>query len=160
MIQMCVTRFNNKTFIENENYRREKNIKGCIYPIPAKIGPNIPLESTLIVFEMNNETNKIIGIGLIKNYLRLDKYFKVYSEGNYNRYTYRSPYRLDREDFVEEETEFCEEMETILFKGKDHIKRGRGIQLIPSKKLLNSKFKENTFLEFTSQMFITRYTRA
>ena len=79
----------------------------------------------LLVFEMNNDKNEIEGIGLIRNYLRMDKYYKVYSEGNYNRYTYQSPYRISRAEFTEEELKFCNMMEIIVFKGYNHIKRDK-----------------------------------
>ena len=158
MIRLCVTRFNNKTWNENQEYREKKQIEGCLYPCPAKIGESIPLHSTLFVFEMNNETNEIMGIGLIRNFLRMDKYYKVYSEGNYNRYTYQSPFRISRAEFTENEDQFCKQMETIVFKGKDHIKRGRGIQMIPPKKTINAVFENKKIIDFASEMFTSRFT--
>lgn len=158
MIYLCVTRFNNKTWKENETYRKQKEMVGCLYPCPTKIGPNIPSEALIFVFEMNNETNQILGIGYLKNFLRMDKYFKVYSEGNYNRYSYYSPIRISREEFTDEEMKFCEVMETIVFKGYSHIKRGQGIQQIPNNKTKKIKFNEKILKDYCSEMFITRYT--
>ena len=152
MLHLCVTRFNNKTWKENQQYREKKNIEGCIYPSPTKIGPKLPLQGTLLVFEMNND--KIEGIGLIRNYLRMDKYYKVYSEGNYNRYTYQSPYRISRAEFTDEELKFCNMMEIIVFKGYNHIKRGQGIQQIPTQKI----FEEKKLVDYVRDMFISRYS--
>jgi endonuclease V-like protein UPF0215 family len=44
---------------------------------------------------MNNETNKIEGIGLIRNHLAHDKRHKIYNNNEYNRYIYRGKYWLD-----------------------------------------------------------------
>ena len=158
MLHLCVTRFNNKTWKENQQYREKKKIEGCIYPSPTKIGPKLPLQGMLLVFEMNNDKNEIEGIGLIRNYLRMDKYYKVYSEGNYNRYTYQSPYRISRAEFTEEELKFCNMMEIIVFKGYNHIKRGQGIQQIPTQKLLNKIFGEKKLVDYARDMFISRYS--
>jgi len=158
MLHLCVTRFNNKTQKENQSYREKHKIKGCLYPAPLKIGPLIPLQGILLIFEMNNEKNEIEGIGLIRNYLRMDKYYNVYSEGNYNRYTYKSPYRISRAEFDDDEHEFCKIMEIIVFKGSNHIKRGQGIQKIPMKKVINKVFKEKKLLDYARDMFISHYT--
>ena len=57
----------------------------------------IELDILVFVIEMNNERNKIEGIGLIKNRIEtLQKYY-IYSEQNYNRYIYKGEYRIGRE---------------------------------------------------------------
>jgi hypothetical protein len=56
----------------------------------------IPLNSLVFVVEMNNSTNKIEGIGLIRNMLHPEKKLRVYQTGNYNRYTYYGNFRIDR----------------------------------------------------------------
>ena len=35
--------------------------------------PTIPLKAKLIVLEMNNDTNTIMGVGLIKNFIKMDQ---------------------------------------------------------------------------------------
>lgn len=86
-IRLAVTHFNNNTFLENERWREINNYVGCIYNSPVSIKQTIMLFSKIYVIEMNNETNKIIGIGLIKNKI-IPKPHKIYSDNNYNRYTY------------------------------------------------------------------------
>ena len=63
-----LARFNNKTAEENKLWRISNNWKGCIYTPRKEISQKIPYNSLLAVIEMNNERNKIIGFGLIKNY--------------------------------------------------------------------------------------------
>ena len=63
------TRFTNETLQQNRSYIVQKDINGCIYGVPRKIPSKIPVKASVIVFEMNNDENKLIGAGLIKNWL-------------------------------------------------------------------------------------------
>lgn len=119
------TRFNNETWIENCRWRENNNFEGCIYNSPVYIKDNIPLQIPLFVIEMNNETNKIEGIGKITNYVYTDRKYKVYSDFNYNRYTYHGKIRINRDKI--QNIEKLEKLEKRLFKGKGHLKRGQGI---------------------------------
>ncbi len=125
MIKLMVTRFNNNTWEENKRWREINNFKGCIYNTPVYIKSDIPLQITIFVIEMNNDTNMIEGIGKIINYVYTDRKYKVYSESNYNRYTYQGKKRIDR-DMIKEKYRL-EKLEERLFKGKSHLKRGQGI---------------------------------
>ena len=125
MIKIMTTRFNNNTWEENCRWREKNNFQGCIYNTPVYIKDNIPLQISLFVIEMNNETNKIEGIGKIINYVHTDRKYKVYSESNYNRYTYRGKHRINRDMIKDKEK--LEKLEERLFKGKGHLKRGQGI---------------------------------
>lgn len=158
MVVLVSTRFNNDTFLENEKYREEKKII-CIYPVPQKISLRIENNDLLFVVEMNNSLNRIEGIGLIRNVIQMDKLHKVYSDGNYNRYIYKSNYRLDRNKVTEynEEIVFC--LDYILFKEKTHLKRGIGITSIPEK-LLNHKIcicKNIDLIKEVKNMFLFYY---
>ena len=64
---LTTTRFNNKTWSENMEYRQQNTRFGCIYPTTEPNGQTIPEEANLFVLEMNNEQNRIMGIGLVKN---------------------------------------------------------------------------------------------
>ena len=126
-ITLAVTHFNNTTLLENERWREINNYSGCIYNSPVAIKETIMLFSKIYVIEMNNETNKIIGIGLIKNKI-IPKHHKIYSDKNYNRYTYYGKKRIDVLYF--DEKILCE-LEQRLFKGKNHLKRSQGIVEVP-----------------------------
>lgn len=135
MISIACTRFNNKTMKENKEYKKKTNRNdGCIYGCPLKITNIVPHETKLIVIEMNNETNKIIGFGLILNMIRFDQYHWIYDVGNLNRYTYQGLNRIDISEILDDDEKnkkIIELLELVLFKGKRHSKRGRGISLIP-----------------------------
>jgi hypothetical protein len=82
---------------------------------------------------MNNSLNRIEGIGLIKNKIYFDNYYKIYSDGNYNRFVYKSNYRVDRNHLELYYSDILSLFELILFKGKTHLKRGFGITQVPEK---------------------------
>ena len=84
-ITIASSRFNQQTWDENCVYRKEKMLDGCIYGSPCQLSPKILPKSLVFIPEMNNTTNKIEGIGLIKNKPVLDRYYKIYDIGNFNR---------------------------------------------------------------------------
>ena len=115
---------------------------------------------------MNNDSNKIEGIGLIRNTL-VNKRHRLYEHIEYNRYIYNGKYWLNREklDLLDQEiTQICD---TILFKGKSHLKCRSGISIITEKlfthwdynlDILKDKIK-NVFLKyFETQNVLTNFT--
>ena len=154
MITIASTRFNNETWSENVEYRRFNQINGCIYGSPNPMSESILLNSNVIICEMNNSSNQIMGFGLIKNYLYVNQYYKIYSKGNYNRYTYKSEYRVDRNELNETELKYLHDIENIVFKGKGHLKRGFGITSIPTKKINELKYNiKNELIKIFSTRF-------
>ena len=129
MIKLAVTRFDINTFNQNKRWRESRQYDGCIYGCSIKIKKDIDANTVLIVFEMNNSTNKIEGIGLIKNKLA-SKSYNIYDDNNYNRYVYKSNFRIDKNKFTPEINKVIEKLELILFKGKGHYKRGYGINIL------------------------------
>jgi hypothetical protein len=100
---------------------------------------------------MNNDTNKIMGIGMIRNHPVLNKFF-VYDNGNYNRYVYIGKNRISRTDMSEEEEKVMQIFDILCFQGNRHMKRGQGLKSFPvdmlyrcSKKLDLVKFIGNMF---------------
>jgi hypothetical protein len=148
-MEICVTRFSNSTYNENRIWIKENNYNvGCIYGSPVKITENIFPDTKLIVLEMNNCKNIIEGIGIIKNSLVKEnrKYYKIYSDNNYNRFIYKSNYRILRANFSEYEKKIIELLENYLFKSAHHCKRGQGIQKLSKRILDNDEFNFVTFL--------------
>lgn len=140
-MHLLTTRFDESTWRENQEYRLKHNIP-CIYGSPLRITEKIREGDIICMIEMNNSLNRIEGFGIIKNTLRMDKYFKVYDKGNYNRYVYKGFYYIDRDTIINENRELVEWLDIILFKGKSHMKRGGGFSKIPdklvSKSILNN----------------------
>ena len=95
---LVLTRFNNKTWKENVKWREKNNYTGCIYNSPVRIAAHIPLLKTIYVIEMNNDTNEILGFGKIINSVYRDKPYKIYTDNNYNRYTYKGDQRIDMQN--------------------------------------------------------------
>ena len=135
MTNIVTSRFNNSTWEENCCFREKQKDIACIYGSPQKMTEKIPLNSLVFVVEMNNSTNKIEGIGLIKNKPETKKYYKVHSDGNTNRYTYIGEYYIERDIIDDYNSPLLYALEEILFKGKTHSKRGSGLSTIPEKVL-------------------------
>lgn len=132
---LLTTRFNNTTYQENIRFRKENEEIGCIYGSPMAINEKyIQFDSLSFIIEMNNEVNRIEGIGLIRNRVCFDRKFEMlYDNGNYNRYIYKGSYWLDRLVIEEYSPTLVVLFDHILFKGKSHMKRSVGISRITSK---------------------------
>jgi hypothetical protein len=139
MFSIVTTRFDNYTWSENINFREKNNYFGCIYGSPQPMSPKIIQDSLVFVIEMNNEMNQIEGIGVIKNTIRLDKYFRVYETGNFNRYVFRGKYRINRDELINIDERLVSILDHILFKEKTHLKRGSGFTQIPEKLFKHEK---------------------
>jgi len=156
-MEICVTRFNEATFKENRLWIKKNNGSlGCIYGLPVKISDTLDPDSQLLVLEMNNSKNIIEGIGIIKNNLAREnrKYYKIYADNNYNRFIYKSNYRIDRKNFTSYESEIITFLEDYLFKSAYHCKRGQGIQKIPKCVAKNDEFD---FVRFLIAMYKNRF---
>lgn len=136
------TRFTNDTFKENHQWREKHNWDGCIYGLNKKIASSVQPRALIYVIEMNNDTNKIAGIGLVRNYFDSANRFRIYlSDPNYNRYVYNSRYRKDITDILKSDDAcsinsgmsvklIIQQLEKVLFTGKGHYKRGQGITML------------------------------
>ena len=133
------TRFTNDTYKENSEWRERFEWKGCIYGCNKKMPLIVPHLALVYVIEMNNDTNKIMGIGLVRNYINLKYEVCIYKRrwkgNNYNRYIYNSAHRKDRSEINKKL--LCA-LELIVFKGYGHFKRGPGITTIPWKRFGDS----------------------
>lgn len=154
MFSLVTTRFNLDTFRENVQFRLQNPSIQCIYGSPQPISSKIPLDSTVFVIEMNNSLNQVEGIGIIKNYLRVDRYIRLYEKGNYNRYVYRGFYRLNRDEI---DGNVLEILDYILFREKSHLKRGSGFTLVPTKLLHHEKCNNLDIKFLIKEMFIRKF---
>jgi hypothetical protein len=157
MFTIVSTRFDDNTWQQNVNFRLKYNYDGCIYGVPQTMSPKIPIDSIVFVIEMNNTINQIQGIGLLKNNLREDKYYKVYDTGDYNRYIYKSQYRIDRTHLIIINQKLVELLDYILFKGKTHLKRGYGFTTVPDKLLNHEKCQDFDIKNEIKSLFIRTF---
>ena len=151
------TRFKNDTWAANEDYRK-KNNKQCIYGVNIKM-PDKYLNAAMFVVEMNNDTNKIEGIGLIRSRLVVDKYYKIYDNGDYNRYIYQGNYWLSRDHIADKNPELVEIFDKILFKGKSHLKRISGISAVSQKVFNNWNFSMEKIQQELNLLFAIEFKR-
>lgn len=159
MFNLVSTRFTNNTWNENVAYREKNWPIGCIYGSPQEMSPKILIDSLVFVVEMNNSKNLIEGIGIVKNRTHVDKYYKIYSDANYNRFVYKSEYRLDRDFIINNNEKLVKLLDHILFKGYTHLKRGSGFTTI-SEKLLKQPVCQNfNIKEEIRILFIKHFNR-
>jgi hypothetical protein len=148
---IITSRFNNKTWKENEEFRNKHKITGCIYCSPAPVTFTIPNESILFILEMNNETNRIIGVGMTRNHPMINKY-NVYGDGNYNRYIFTGKIRINRDEMTEEEDTIMRVFDILCFTGNKHMKRGQGLKSFPIDMLFRCNQRLN-LVDFITKMF-------
>ena len=153
---LATTRFDDATWQENNRFRetiREKGVR-CMYASPIAISAKVAADSYVFVLEMNNQQNKIMGIGMVKNHAMLHK-IVPYGNMNYNRYVYTGRWRIDAADMTPEEREILRLFECMCFKGANHLKRGQGITAFPVK-LLYLCSGTIDLPEYVRMMFKTR----
>ena len=183
---IACTRYNTQTWNEYQEWKinnqrayeaeYKKPLK-CIYGSPREISSRkIAPNSKILIIEMHNDENKIMGIGLIENKTASEVYrskntkppttiahtlpkpstpstlssttipsqgggtpngtptikYNIFSDRNYNRYIFiGNEYYISREEMERniEHSELIEKirkLDTLLFKGPRHSKRGSG----------------------------------
>jgi hypothetical protein len=153
-IEIMTTRFSDYGFRENKEWREERGMKGCIYGTPKMVSSNVDEGVPMFVIEMNNNRNRIEGIGFMINRSCEDNYKRrIHSSDNLNRYIYEGVHRLDKDRVTDEyHKNVIWVLEMLLFKGAKHSKRSIGITRLPDW-LKYNKFEYN-FGEVLWEMFV------
>ena len=154
---LLTSRFNNDTWNQNEQYRSINRQIGYVYCSPDPVTQSIPSESIMFILEMNNETNHIMGIGMVRNHPIINKY-RVYDNGNYNRYVFIGNMRIARKDMTENEDEIMRVFDILCFTGNRHMKRGQGLKSFPVDILYRCN-KRLDLVQFISDMFKQRLNK-
>lgn len=155
------TRFTSDTYYQNMRYKQNIEWNGSLYSTMLMFPVNTP-DKFIFVLDMNNTTNKIVGIGLVRNVLSKDQNINIYSNPSFNNYIYKSKYYIsithisDETNDENDETnsdinwkQFIEdEFEAKLFYGKSHSKRGGSFMAFPR------KFRNRKHLLFLVSLFI------
>ena len=136
---LVTTRFTNTTWNENQNGVKTYENYKCVYCSPCPMAKRIVPESIVFVLEMNNDTNQIMGIGMIQNKPNQGK--RIYEDNNYNRFTYFGKYRIDRKTMTETEETIMAWLDKQCFYGKKHLKRGQGLTAFPFSTLYKCLYK-------------------
>jgi hypothetical protein len=130
---LATMRFNTELWTQNKTHRTMlKTQCKTIYACPIAIPQAFPLDSAVFVLEMNNDENKIMGIGMFHNREDVSSYRSVsmYNDVNNNRYVYLGCWRIDVEDMDDEEKEIIRFLEGICFHGKTHLKIGMYLAIV------------------------------
>lgn len=143
--------FYNNTWAENQAYLARPDVSGagyrCIYGSQVPLKKGISQGEILLVFEMNNETNCIMGFGIIPNMVYKDKRYHIYTGLNeyMNWNIYKGRAHVSREEFraypepldVTGRTavQLLDETERMMFCGKTHHKRGIGMRIMSNDRM-------------------------
>jgi len=156
MFHIACTRFNNSTYKENIEYR-EKNKEAVIYGSAFKIRELYSPDCLIFVAEMNNEINKIEGIGLIRNTLVSEKRHKIYENSDYNRFIYRGKHWINRNQLDNSDIEIGKILDNILFKGKSNLKFRTGITIITDKLFTHWNYELRTLKNKIKYVFLKHF---
>jgi len=152
---ILTTRFNNSTWEENRRFIEKNEKASCIYCSPAPLCAKVPLDVKVFVLEMNNDINKIMGIGLVNNHPKIQKY-NVYTNGNYNRYCFIGKHRIDRSEMDEDEETIMKKLDILCFTGNKHMKRGQGLKLFSLEFIFDFSSSQFDLVGFVKEMFRKR----
>jgi hypothetical protein len=157
MFYIACTRFNNITYNENITYRNTHQ-EIVIYGSTLKIREIYPLGCLIFIAEMNNDENRIEGIGLIQNLLVNDRTHHIYDNTEYNRYIYRGKYWLNRTQINQFDPIILEIFDNILFKGKSHLKCRIGITIITERLFIHWNYDLRDLKYKVKNLFIYYFT--
>ena len=127
---LLTTRFDDKTWAENAQYRGQYCIKAqqCMYAAPKEITTAVELDAKCYVLELNNTKNQLEGIGFIVNRPNYGR--NIYAVSDYNRCYYLGHYHVDRALIQRWLPELLALVDKALFCNRKHLKRGLGITLV------------------------------
>jgi hypothetical protein len=135
---LVTVRYKDDTYEEMQKYceKYEKQGIKCAYGCPIPVSQVVVQDSILIVLEMNNDQNRIMGVGLVRNTLQEanvigQRVFNIHDDGNLNRYVYLGSKHIKREEMSEEEEEVMTAFDILCFYGTRHMKRCVGLTLFP-----------------------------
>ena len=123
------SKFTTETYKENVEFKKKH--KKSSYTMATRMIPicnKIPVDVGIFILEMNNETNKIEGIGIIKNMpVKSEEVgIRIYNDDYYNTYLYYGKYHISRKKILENKDNIkcLHYLENLVFKGSHHLKRG------------------------------------
>ena len=137
------SKFNLDTYKENIEFKKSHDKeKYCVVTLLNSIPSYIPTNAYIFILEMDNTNNKIIGIGIIKNFPRRceDYGAKIYSNDYYNTYVYYGPHHISRDKILsnKENIKPLAYLENLVFKGKNHLKRGNNCFTLKNERILTT----------------------
>ena len=133
MLRLACTRFSDATWEENQRYRQRVGV-AAIYGTDVRISPTrVTPGEWLAVFEMNNTTNRVMGIGVICSTPLYTSHTIYVHQPSFNLHIYRGRIWFDRDTVIQFDSTLLREIEQVLFKGRSHLKRLSGITVLGEK---------------------------
>jgi hypothetical protein len=133
---LATTRFNTATW--NEWVSQSRVNKCFSYYSPRRISSTIT-SNCIIVFELNNDDNMVMGVGVIRN-VPIHDHVNTFTRQWYNKVRYVCHRRIGRDKLnvnvkllTGEEVCLLEYLDKVCFKGHAHCKRNCGITRFPAK---------------------------
>lgn len=131
IIHLACTRFNDATWAENQAFRKKS---GCVvYGTDSPVSERIYPGEWMMVFEMNNTTNQIMGIGLISTSKSRVPPCAIYSNCCYNVCVYRGTQWFSRAQIDEIDPSIVQDADQVLFLKRSHMKRLSSITVLGEK---------------------------
>ena len=163
--ELMTTRFTDETFQQYQRYKNNHQIDGSLYNVAYYLRFNtVKLNVPMIILEMNNTQNKLMGMGLVLNQFQDMNKHDIYTDINYNRYTYQSKYYISFAEYspdwkyvpdLKTVRKVIFALETVCFFGKTHIKRGAAFTRVPTKLL--SKYEYYIVKKILYEWFKIKY---
>jgi hypothetical protein len=126
---ILTSRFSNETMAENRAYAAKMKVK-CIYSSPRPITEVVPTNAIMFMIEMNNSTNLVVAIGMVRNVGRCNAHV-IYTNKQYNVFTYVGHTLILREEMIEPELTIMRALDILCMSGAYHQKRLIGISPFP-----------------------------
>ena len=132
---LACTRFSETTWRENVSYRIRTG-RPVVYGTDMRTSDRCSPHGSLLVLEMNNDANRLMGVGFVRNRLDFEgSPHAIHATQNYNRFVYAGTWWLGRGDLLRHRPDTLAVLEALLFCGRGHMKRLTGISLVPAARL-------------------------
>lgn len=122
------SKFTTQTYKENIKWKKQNNKSNyTVTTLMTPICDKIQTDKGVFILEMNNETNEIEGIGIVKNFpVRCEDHgVKIYDNDYFNSYIYHGKYHISRKKILDRgDWKVLMYLEHLVFKGSKHLKRG------------------------------------
>jgi hypothetical protein len=81
----------------------------------------------------------------------------MYQNNDYNRIFYKGDYWLSRSQIYELDSEVIQILDTVLFKGKSHLKRQSGITILTNKLFYNWAYELDDLKNKVKNIFLKHF---
>ena len=145
MKQIGVTRFTDKTYSENQQWKYRKQYKGSVYGFDREISM-VDFDCLNEIYTIDIRCSKntkqspphIYGIGKIKCITKPEWRTRIYTNQMFNWFVYKGTKYLSRKELVvnEKNKETIEGLEKLLCSGPGHFKRGDGLSKLSYERIM------------------------